>query len=571
MHGRKIARKINDQIEIICPYTTTTYMRIKTLEKRKYNPIRRIWECSPTEKNIIKLQDWGFQLIGFEKEIIKKNEIKISIPKMKKELTSFQKEGVQFLEDRNGRAILGDDRRIGKTVQTLTWIAKHPEIRPIIIVCPGSLKLNWKKEILNWMFNPPSIAICEGEKNEFESIKNKSIIICNYEILHHWMASLQRLKAKLLVIDECHFCKNPTAIRTRAVLELGTGVKTEFKIIKKEPIPRTSIFKTQKKKIEIITGTPIPHIIPQSGTLIKNKPKEAFPILNLIDPKTFSNFFQFGKRYCNGHKTFFGWDFEGSSNLDELNSKLKKIMIRRLKKDVIADYPKEILSVIPLDINNREEYDKASSDFITWLKTIDIEKANRLEKVEALVRIEFLKQLALKGKIKAAMQWIEDFLESERNLIVFFSHNLRGPCKQEIKTILRKFRSISLNSFTAKTTQDRDIAKDRFQSDPDYKIFFASYIRDGIGVSFSKADSAAFMELPMTPGDVLQAQDRIYEINKKTDQLDFYYLIADNTIEEDIMILLDSKRKILDSVLDGVETNQNVLLTDLLKKLKTKN
>lgn len=87
----------------------------------------------------------------------------IIIPGLKGELFPFQKEGVAFVESRNGRALIADEMGLGKTIQALAYLQLHLELRPALIVCPASLKLNWAKEARSWM-NNPVVQLLKGQK-----------------------------------------------------------------------------------------------------------------------------------------------------------------------------------------------------------------------------------------------------------------------------------------------------------------------------------------------------------------------------------------------------------------------
>jgi len=174
----------------------------------------------------------------------------------------------------------------GKTVQALKYLQRHPELRPALIVCPASLKLNWEKEIKNWI--DEECTLLKGRKPIVQF--NPNILVMNYDILDGWRDYLLDLDIKIIIADELHFCKNPKAKRTKALQCIS-------------------------KKVEQFIGL--------SGTPIVNKPMEFFTPINLVDSNIFPNWGSYAKRYCNP-KTF--WvkgrcikDYSGNSNTDELH------------------------------------------------------------------------------------------------------------------------------------------------------------------------------------------------------------------------------------------------------------
>lgn len=140
-----------------------------------------------------------------------------------------------------------------------------------------------------------------------------------------------------------------------------------------------------------------------------NKPKELYPLVNLLAPQEFGNYIEFGKRYCVGYRKKiitrggiprYVWDFDGRSNLDELNQRLKNtVMIRRLKKDVLKDLPPKQYAVVPVEISNKDDYIKAERAFLYWLAeqvrkgVYDGRRLKAALKAEALVKMNYLKQL----------------------------------------------------------------------------------------------------------------------------------------------------------------------------------
>jgi len=187
-----------------------------------------------------------------------------------------------------------------------------------------------------------------------------------------------------------------------------------------------------------------------TGTPIENRPQELFNALNIVDQTLFPDFWNFAKRYCGAHYNGFGWDFSGATNTEELHEKLvNTIMIRRLKKDVLKDLPDKRYNHLSFQISNREEYNKAEEDFVSFVKgevkhnlenelkeklgdlsdMIDIDEKKlkalqekKVSKINVLTEMEKLKQLAVKGKMKSVIEWISDFLETGEKLIVFGTH-----------------------------------------------------------------------------------------------------------------------------------------------------
>jgi len=510
------------------PFSYDTLNIVRSLPGRQYHSEDKCWSVPISEQSIEELTRWGFTLDKKIQEFVearKKRSLEVlvtDVPNLRGELFPFQKFGVAFIESRNGRALIADEMGLGKTVQALAWAQLHPELRPIVIVVPASLKLNWRREAFTWMSNP-LIEVLSGTK---PWRTEGDVLIINYDILPEWIGELRRREPQILITDECHYYKSNTANRTKAIKALGKG---------------------------------IPHVIALSGTPIVNRPIEAYNALRLIDPELFRDPWQYAKDYCNLKHNGFGWDFSGASNTQRLHEILTKtVMIRRLKSDVLKDLPDKIRSFVPLQLVNENEYEIAENNFIEYLRaTKGNDAAMRASNAEALASIEVLKQVAVKGKLEEALNWIENFLEADGKLVVFATH------KFVIEAVMNRFLKVAVKIDGDTPMNHRQENIDAFQNDPNVRLFVGNIQAAGVGITLTAASNVAFLELPWTPGALVQAEDRCHRIGQK-DSVTIYYLLAAGTIEERIASLIDKKRLVLDAVLDGRVTEQESLLTILM-------
>lgn len=532
-NNEKKATLEKGQIKIMFPFDYDTLATVKSIPGRRFQGDKypKHW-TAPLSKEAVKiLKDAKFEI---DPEITKSledntpKEIKtIEIPTFKRTLFPYQKDGVAFIESRNGRALLGDEMGLGKTIQALAWLELHPEKRPAIIVCPAHLKINWAREAEAGL-SKPDVEILQG-KTPYQV--KKDIVIINYDILSSWVEELQKSNPQVLIFDEGHYIKSNKAQRTKAVKKLA-------------------------KKI--------PHVIALSGTPIVNRPIESWNILQVINKTVFPNYMEFARTYCDAKHNGFGWDFSGASNKEKLHQILTDtVMIRRKKADVLPELPDKLFSFIPMEMDNEKEYFKAEMNFIRFLKdTKGEEAAQKAGQAEHLVKIEALKQLAVKGKMKQAIQWIRDFLETNGNKLVVFAVH-----KVVVDALMDEFKDIAVKVDGSLSGTQRDESVQAFQENPNAKLFVGNIQAAGTGLTLTAASAVAFLELPWTPGELAQASDRCHRIGQK-DTVNVYYLLADNTIEMEIAQLLDEKKAVLNAVLDGKEVEETQLLTELIKKYK---
>jgi SWI/SNF-related matrix-associated actin-dependent regulator of chromatin subfamily A-like protein 1 len=543
---RAVYKKIENKscIYITFPLDRDEVVHIKSLQGYQQHPGKPIyWTCPINPKNIMLLKEWGFRfdrkLNDLYRKVGRKTKIQ-SIPGLLGELYSFQLEGVQFIEEHKGRTILADEMGLGKTIQALAWLQLHPERRPAVIIVPASLKLNWAREAGKWI-KDPKVQIFEG-RYQGQSIDGE-IIIINYDILANkyeptkgkkkgkeipksgWVDHLIAIKPQVLILDESHYIKNSNARRSRSVKKIG-------------------------KKV--------PYILGLSGTPIVNRPIEIYNVFNLISQSDVPDFWTFAQHFCAAKQTRFGWDFSGASNTEELNELLiNTVMLRRKKDEVLKELPDKVRAMVPIEINNRDEYSIMEFDFIKWVREhYGSAAAKKAKNAKALTELSALKQLAAKGKLAFAINWIKNFLESDQKLIVFCTH------KFVIDELMDNFKQ-AVKIDGSVSTKIRQEVVDAFQNDKNVRLFIGNIQAAGVGLTLTSASNVAFLEFPWTPGEMSQAEDRSHRIGQES-SVTIYYLFAENTIEERIVKALDKKRKTLDMVLDGLETSSESLITSLI-------
>jgi len=442
-------------------------------------------------------------------------------------LYKYQEKAVRKIQHFKGRALVADEMGLGKTLEALQWLYNNPGKRPAVIVCPASLKWVWEAEAS--LHLGMRSEVLNGQRPPKEGfIGQHDLIIINYEILQYWLKYIQALNPQVLILDECQYIKNLRAKRTRAVQNLNKN---------------------------------IPHVIGISGTPLTNRPCELWPILHLVRPDIFNSVWTYRWRYCNPVRKPWGWEYKGANNLSELHRKLNSLMmIRRLKRDVLSELPDKTRQIIPMDIKDRSEYQEALNNFVTWITKKSTIKAERAQRAERLVQMGYLKRLSAELKMKAVLQWIDDFFESSDGKLVLYCVH-----KNIIKQIHDKYKRISVVVDGSITGKKRKIAVRTFQGNKSIRLFIGNIKAAGVGITLTVANTLAFVEMDWTPGDHVQAEDRIHRIGQKKAAM-IYYLIAKGTIEEDLCELIQKKQTVLSATLDGKKKINRLDIFDELQK-----
>lgn len=441
----------------------------------------------------------------------------LDVPGLTGSLMPFQAAGVRYALERR-RTFLADEQGLGKTVQALATLEADAAY-PAIIVCPASLKLNWLREAKRWLPHRRA-ALVTGRS--LAAAPDTELVIVNYEIVGDHHDDLIARAPAALILDESHYCKNPSATRTRAALALA------------EQLPEDALRLA-------LTGTPV-----------VNRPKELVPQLRILGRLgEFDSGASFERR------------FAGAEHRERLHWHLRRsCYVRRLKRDVLKQLPAKQRATVPLALDNETEYRKAERDLVAWLRARFADpqefrrRVDRALRAEALVKINTLRQLAGHGKRRAAAAWIDDFLVSGEKLVVFAAH--RVVQEALVERFPEAARLLGTDSHT-----ERDRQVERFQDDAETRLCICSLKVAAHGLTLTAAANTAFVELGWTPAEHDQAEDRCHRIGQAS-AVTAWYLLAADTIDERLVALIDHKRALVGSVIDGNTPTDASMLDDLL-------
>lgn len=426
------------------------------------------------------------------------------------ELYPFQYAGVRFGELAGGRFYIGDDMGVGKTIQAIAYAALNQESWPVLVVCPANVKYNWVKECKTWLPN----AIVDVVANGKDEVRDADITVINYDLMNKKKDELLDMEYNLVIFDESHYLKNNKALRTKASVEVGK----------------------QADKVVCL-----------SGTAMTNRPIELFTTLELVRPAEYEGqFMPFAKRYCGATHNGWGWDFSGSSNEAELHEKLRDVMIRRLKKEVMAELPDKVRQFMPVVPTNKElqEYQTASR---AWVRDYD-----RREPGYVLRMLTDLRHRAGRLKVGAALDYLEDYMgTSDRPLLMFYHHKDVGAALVEAFNEQKRFKGMRCGNINGEVPPlKRQQHVEAFQSGQ-YKVLFCSTPAAKEGLTLTKADTVVFLEREWVSGWEEQAEDRINRIGQDAETVWAVYLSVAGTIDERFDRIVEEKRKVVSAVLDG--------------------
>jgi len=472
--------------------------------------------------------------IAFEEEVLEnlKQTCELDYSPITAELYPYQTEGIDFAVFRKA-AIIADEMGLGKTLQAIGVAVLKKQVfdfKKTLVVCPASLKEQWKKEIEK--FTNEKALVIQGLPDERENQykdANHFFFIINYETILRDHLAINKAGFDFLILDEAQRIKN---------FETKTA---------------SSIRRLQFKHVLIITGTPI-----------ENRLIDIFSIVGAIDPYFFGPLWEFSYQHClfdpEKHNKINGY-----YNLQKLNKRLEPILIRREKRKVLDQLPnvQQInvpLNLSPLQAEYHASYAKGIAQIIRkkFMTPYDLQKLQLLlasmrmvcdstylidEETNESPKLEELKYILLEKL---------DVANSERKIIIFSEwvkvHKLIGHILRE-----NNIGFAELNGSVPVKLRGELIKK--FETNPHCKIFLSTEA-GGTGLNLQVADTLINFELPWNPAKKNQRIGRIDRLGQKSNKLTIFNFITRNSIEQQIASGLLVKQNLFDGVLDGAsETN----------------
>ena len=539
------------------------------------------------------LPDWHDYPVDFDRYD------KLSMSKdPNRKLKSYQKEGVQFLLVRK-KCILADQMGYGKTCE-LAVAAIEGNFDAVLIICPASIKTNWKKELM-WYVPERDITIIESylDKNKGElekflgykegksglsiaELQNEAkevgkwgenrFVIVNYDILDEFYQIpetrskeniniayqnsplLQYISGKksLIIIDEAHRLSNTTSGR--------------YKII------RDLIKRGKPDSVYLATGTPI-----------TNNPQNYFNLLQLIGDPVADDREYYLKRYCNaieiprnakektkrdaisykfianhGKKTWYELtDSEkdelreivkksvrmmtipnGEGNLDELRDRTAHIYLRRVKED-LKGLPNKTVHELFYDLNMEQtmEYNRLWEEYEAAQLEADPTKEVNKDLLEGAIYRKYLSNQMVPNTIKLT----DSFIDKGEKVVI-------ACCYDEELYALRDYYGDKCVIYNGKiSAKEKDANVERFTNDSNVKVLIGNIVSAGVGINLVAARIVIFNNISYVPGDDIQFEDRVYRITQTKD-VDIYYQIFKDTQYEKMWNIVLRKSLVINQI-----------------------
>jgi SWI/SNF-related matrix-associated actin-dependent regulator 1 of chromatin subfamily A len=451
---------------------------------------------------------------------------------------------------------------LGKTIEFIGWVNYITVVErltnpQILLLCPAKLMYMWEQQLHKWLVHPLTIGVSRQR-----IWPDTNIRILNFENLWYFEPELRAHTWDLMGVDEAHFLMNPKAERTRFVFGWTDpdGVEPEV-----SPIPCD--------RAMFMTGTPI-----------RNRPMEVFPLAHYLDPVAWPSATAFAAEFCQGGKVLikkgkhagqYRLKAGGAANLSELQARLRAtIMLRRLKKDALHElYTKcpKTRKIINLPCTNMGIMSTLQEELDAWKQhEVQIAKlrlavasakeandetgyANAVSQMKKQVSVSFAEMSKFRKKT-ALLKVPFVIAHIEAALAADPTHKIvAGAHHQEVLDAIQEHftkAGIDVARVDGRTNPKRvTVEENRFQTDPGCRLFLLS-ILCGTGLTLTAAHHAVLAELDWVPGNLMQWEDRIHRIGQYFPCL-IEHLVIERSLDSYLCPKILQKLRMLDLALNS--------------------
>jgi superfamily II DNA or RNA helicase len=435
------------------------------------------------------------------------------------ELRPYQKTGLQFLAYASRfklGALLADDMGLGKTVQALAWLQHLREEKgpaPSLVICPASVVFNWEREAAQFAPEQKVLLLTAGEHRHSmrQEIPGHDLIVTNYALLRRDLAALQKFSFRCIILDEAQNIKNPESMVARA----AKALKADHKLA--------------------LTGTPL-----------ENRLLDLWSIMEFVHPGYLPDRSKFLEQYDRGAS-------QPARAL--LSSRMRPVMLRRLKKQVAQDLPDRIEERLDCEMSEgqRKFYLAELQRSRQALSTLEAPAGqSRMHVLAALTRLRQIcchpmlaggKKTLGSGKTTALFDVLEPLYAGGHKVLVFSQFvEMLKILKGELEEKGRPYFML-----TGQTTQRGEVVQ-AFHDCKEPAVFLLSLKAAGTGLNLTSASYVVLYDPWWNPAVEAQAIDRTHRIGQDRTVI-AYRLVTRGTVEEKIWRLQQSKAQLAQDVL----------------------
>ncbi|MEZ6121678.1 MAG: DEAD/DEAH box helicase [Planctomycetaceae bacterium] len=443
------------------------------------------------------------------------------------ELLPYQLDGIAFAAGA-GRAILADDMGLGKTIQaigTAELLSQLAEIRRVLIVCPASLKSQWRGEIAKFSGRSTQIVFGGGNERQEQYNSDTFFTICNYEQVLRDITAVESVPWDLIVLDEGQRIKN-----------------------------------WESKTSNVIRQLDSPFRLVLSGTPLENRLGELYTVTKFVDDELLGPAYQFFNRH---HVVDDRGKTQGYQRLDELRVKLSNILLRRTRSEIAHQLPDRTDEVIRIE-GTQEQLDIQNTN---CARAAQIAAKKFMTEMDRLVMMSCLANARMacdstwlldqespeySSKLERLAELLEGLIEDPTRKIVIFSEWRRMLDRIEQRLDQLGADHVRLDGEVPQKKRPALVA--RFQKDPQCRVILMTNA-GSTGLNLQSANTVINVDLPWNPAVLEQRIARAHRMGQKN-PVHVYKLVTvgpdvhNPTIEERLLDTLASKQDLADASLN---------------------
>jgi len=458
---------------------------------------------------------------------------------LKVELLPYQLDGVAFAVGA-GRAILADDMGLGKTIQAVgvaELLAREAEIRKVLVICPASLKSQWRAEIERFSDRDCQLILGKADERSAQYGNDAFFTICNYEQVLRDIQEIERVSWDLIILDEAQRIKNWEA-----------------------------------KTSQVVKALKSPFALALSGTPLENRLDELYSVVQFIDDRRLAPAFRFFHRHRIVDER---GKVLGYKNLGELRENLKPILLRRTRGSVLSELPPrsvEILRVAPteeqkvlhashmqivLSISNKK--------YLTEMDLLRLQRHLLFCRLAANSTILVNKEEpGSSSKLEELARLIDNLFAEEGRKVVLFSEWKRMLDLIEPLLVQRGLGYVRLDGSVPQKKRLQLV--EEFQSNEDCRLFITTNA-GSTGLNLQSANTVINVDLPWNPAVLEQRIARAHRMGQ-LQPVQVYLLVTEDTLEEKLLATLSSKHDLALAALDVESGIDRVDVASGMEELK---
>jgi superfamily II DNA or RNA helicase len=455
------------------------------------------------------------------------------------ELLTYQLDGIAFAAGK-GRAVLADEMGLGKTIQGVgvaEFLARHCGIRKVLVICPASLKSQWRNEVHK--FCDRSVQLVSGALAERNAAyaSDAFFTVCNYEQVLRDYLDIERCHWDLIILDEAQRIKNWEAKTSRVI----KGLRSRYALV--------------------LTGTPL-----------ENRLDDLYSVMEFIDPRRLGPAYRFINKHRIATET---GKVTGFKNLAELRAQLAPCLLRRTRQSVALDLPSRTTEMIRIPATEEQlnlhgahmttVYTITQKKFLTQVDLLRLQRALLMCRMSANSTALVDKQLpGYSSKLEKLNELLESLAQEPARKIILFSEwtgmlNLIEP-------ILKQHKLPFVRLEGSVPQKQRQVLVNEFQKNPECRVFLTTNA-GSTGLNLQAADTIINVDLPWNPALLEQRIARAHRMGQKR-KVHVYILVTEKTIEENLLATLSAKHELANAVLDPDSNLNEVSLVSGVDELK---